>query len=271
MTELKIFKNHFLFLALTTLLFSPVISHADDETLTKWDLAVGESITLPFAQQEVNDRTDENFEKYDESFYSVSEIVLTRLPNRQEEEDLFADDLDKGDKSLGKVILVVDQLLGLGKRIWKVVEAGRPVLSNRFSPTISVIPRNEEGADFTFYAMENWSRPEVRTYSLVYRNLYGMSVIQFTYSVSFQHGGTYEDRGAYITGLDVSARELSVAWGYQFDVVSTLESITNQSRSSDPIAAATVRIDYEVQTVLRRIQSSDRFFVTGKGEYFPLR
>lgn len=174
---------------------------------------------------------------------------------------------EKSEKSLGKVVLVVDQLIGIGKKIWPIIEAGKPVVNTTFSPAISVLPRLEgEPHDVAFYNMANWQTPRQKSYKVDFKNGWGMNVISFTYNVSYQYGGTYKGRGSYLTGVDVSASNISVSWGFDFNASSNLVSIANVGSEDGPVASATVKIQYEASSVMRNIQSAQSFHVTGEGE-----
>jgi|GEM_PF-687861 hypothetical protein len=174
---------------------------------------------------------------------------------------------EKTEKSLGQVIMIVDKLLGLGKKIWPIIEAGKPVLNTTFVPAISVLPKVEnEPHDVAFYNMANWQAPRQRSYQVDFKNGWGIKVISFTYNVSYQYGGSYQGSGLYLTGVDVSASNISVSWGFNFNATSNLVSIANRGTEDDPIASATVKIQYEASSVLRNIQSAQSFHVTGAGD-----
>jgi hypothetical protein len=189
-----------------------------------------------------------------------------------EVEELAEEDLDilneKSEKSLGQVILVVDQLLALGKKIWPIIQAGKPVVTSNFAPTISVLPRvnGATSNEISFYEMENWSAPTQKSYKVSFKNGWGSEVISFVYTVAFQYNGSYQGKGRYITGLDVRASQISVSWGFEFNADSVLVNIANLGTQVSPVASATVRINYTAQSVLRTIQTSESFHVTGTGQ-----
>lgn len=174
---------------------------------------------------------------------------------------------EKSDKDLGSIIMVVDQLIALGQKIWPIIEAGRPVVTTGFAPAISVLPRTDESPDYVaLYLMDSWSAPKQRSYLVEYKNGFGSAVISFTYNVSFQHDGQLEGVGRYLTGINVSASRIQVKWGFNFNATSSLVNITNRGPRADPIAAATVKIDYQAKSFMSEIQSSEAFHVTGDGE-----
>ena len=65
---------------------------------------------------------------------------------------------------LGQVIMTVDRLIAFGKKLWTIVEAGKPISKTDFVP-LHVLPKIE-GDYIPFYEMENWSAPQTRSYKL---------------------------------------------------------------------------------------------------------
>ena len=92
-----------------------------------------------------------------------------------------------------------------------------------------------------------------------------MTVIGFTYTVYFQHSGSFQGAGAYLTGVDVEASDVEVMWGFEFNAASKLVTITNVGSIKDQVATATIKISYAAKSVLKEIRTSESFYVTGKG------
>jgi len=180
--------------------------------------------------------------------------------------------LDKNDvklfNGLGEIVLIVDQLIALGKKVWTVVEAGRPVVTAKFKP-ISVLP-NLAQSDLSFLNMSNWSIPNAQKYEVIYKNVYGVTVINFTFLVTFQHNGAFNGRGQYLTGVNIVPSNISVAWGYKFDCKSELMAISNMGTLENPVAAATIQLDYATFTPIKESRSSIIFHVIGDGRIIKL-
>jgi hypothetical protein len=206
----------------------------------------------------------------DAAYFTIQDIKVTEL--EVSEEELQAAEVSAprfesfGDKDLGTVIMSVEKLLALGQKIWKIVEAGRPVVSTNFTPAVHVLPKTSEDPASSFAQLENWSAPAYKKYRVEYSNLFGVTVIGFTYTVSFQYGGSFQGAGKYLTGVTVAASEISVDWGFNFDAASSLVTISNRGSSANPVAAATIKIDYTAKSVMREIRSSESFHVTGSGQ-----
>lgn len=224
--------------------------------------AVGDVKEIPFQVKEnlVDGAKYEGYLK-DDPYFQVEKVVVTEV----ETQPYIVEEKFTNNKDLGTIIATIDKLIALGTKIYDIVKKGKPVVNMSFAKPVSVLPQTED-PNVAFNSMSSWSLPTAKTYRVEYKNLLGMSVIAFDYTVYFQHGGQYEDKGAYITGLTVRASNVSVSWGFEFNASSSLETITNRGSRSNPIAAATMRINYQASSLLSDIQSSESFFVTGSGE-----
>lgn len=231
-------------------------------------LSAAESKQLSFKQEVIPGATvPQNGDKeYTEDYFVVQKVTVTEIetdPTIQQE--MENELLNRNEKNLGQVIMTIDKLIALGKKLWAIIEAGRPVLTSNQMNAISVLPKTDD-PDFTFSQMEGWSAPKAKTYRVEYTNLFGMKVIAFDYTTLFQYAGKYEGKGSYLTGVSVRASNISVAWGFSFDATSKLVNITNRGSKSNPLAGATLQIDYKASSVMRTISTSESFHVTGKGE-----
>lgn len=221
-----------------------------------------------FSQFEIvpSNLTATKFERLDKDtkdLYStiVSKEVVEVYPRY---EAIFENQAIEKAASAGEIFMTIDKILALGQKIWKIVEAGRPVQSSSFAKPVSIIP-NLSDVNSTFSSMSNWKMPLVKSFKVSYRNGFGSEVISFIYTVVFQYGGKYEGKGAYITGLFVSASNISVSWGFKFDATSEIMSIANQGSVDSPVASAVVKIAYKVSSPLKAINESDIFYVNGDG------
>lgn len=168
---------------------------------------------------------------------------------------------------IGEVISVVDSLIALGKKVYPIIEAGKPVLSSNL-PVTHVLPKVAEVTDYdlTLGMMENWQFPKTKSYKVIYKNPYGMEVIKFVFTVHFQYGGSYEGKGKYLTGVFVSATDLTVAWGFEFSAATEVMAISNMGSFSHPVAGLSLKLNWSVKTLVMENQSSQVFHVTGDGK-----
>jgi hypothetical protein len=166
--------------------------------------------------------------------------------------------------NIGSVIALGRDLVALGEEVYNLVEKGKPTVKTNTAP-ISVLPR-VAGQPVDIFDTENWTAPVKRTYEIKYDNLYGVTIVHFKFSVMYSHGGTYNGVGAYLTSVQVVPEYVKVLWGWNFDATMRLGGIQNQGTSVNPVAGATVMIQYTTSSLLENIQRTTSFFVTGKGE-----
>lgn len=169
---------------------------------------------------------------------------------------------------LDEIAMYLDGLIAIGKKIWPIIDAGRPVINTTgIIPSISILPKLEgtepSGA---FFEMANWSAPKAESYRVSYKNKFGSEVIGFTYTVYFQFEGDHNGIGKYITNLKVQASEVYAAWGFNFNATSELIGIANVGSKEDPIASAIIQISYTAKGLINEMRNSQSFYVDGQGE-----
>lgn len=165
---------------------------------------------------------------------------------------------------LNGVIMVVDKLIAIGQKIIPTIEKGKAVVTNSPMSAVSVLPR-VDAATGVALEMGGWSLPKTQHFKVNYENGYGMTVVSFVYSVTFQHSGKYKGTGAYLTGIRASARSINVVWGFDVDASSQLIQISNIGTEESVVAGATIEMAYTVKNWTRQITHYKSFFVSGKG------
>jgi hypothetical protein len=201
-------------------------------------------------------------------YYQIESMEVQALPfDDQELADLEQDNLVMNRevlKSLPQVIATVDGLIALGKKIWPIIEAGRPVSNARFN-TVDVIPQGT-----TAMEMEGWQAPKGLRWRVSYKNFYGVEVIGFTYAVLFQYAGSKDGRGRYLTGVFVEASDVTVSWGFDFNATSEAITIANVGTKANPVASLMLRINYQAKSVFRDITNQKTVYLTGTGQISEL-
>ncbi|MGK5084718.1 hypothetical protein WDW37_15600 [Bdellovibrionota bacterium FG-1] len=161
-----------------------------------------------------------------------------------------------------ETLVVIDQIINLGKKIWEVVSANQPVV-NIQTDSANAVPQGVTGWE----ALEGWQAPMARTYHVQYENLLGMTVVEASFRVLFTPGGNYHGKGLYLTHVVVIPSSLTVAWGYKFGLVASVPSITNAGTSANPIAAAEVLLNWKVDTAVKHDERTISFYVRGDGVF----
>ena len=166
-----------------------------------------------------------------------------------------------------EIAMYLDGLIAIGKKIWPIVEAGRPVITtNGLIPSLSVLPNIEgNGTKAELYKMAGWSVPKVVSYRVSFKNYFNSEVIGFTYSVFFQYGGSYQGNGKYLTSLKVQASKVYAAWGFDFDAKSELINVANVGSIDNPVASAIIQISYAAKGKLNESRNAQSFYVDGNG------
>jgi hypothetical protein len=192
----------------------------------------------------------------------ISHYEITEIPVNKSETTALNPQKD----ILQEVVYVVDTLIAVGKKIYEVVDAGRPVVNAKFN-NISVLPKGESGEFVNaFYDMEGWSAPAHKKYKISFKNIYGIEVVSFVYGVSMQYGGKYNGAGSYILGANIYPDQLDVFWGFNFDASVETVSISNTSSLSDPVATVQLRLDGKVASPIVESKFSHVFYLTGDGK-----
>lgn len=167
--------------------------------------------------------------------------------------------------SVAGVIMATKQLIALGKEIYKIIKAGRPVVTMTSEP-IQILPRDEQGNTIAAMELAGWRAPRVQKYRVKTKNYLGMTPASFDFMLIYSYGGSYRGAGAYITGAQIKPTAVDVKWGYKLDASFKVQSIMNQGTDAKPIAGAVLMIDYRISTVLQDRSDNKTFFVNGLGQ-----
>lgn len=203
---------------------------------------------------------------FDEKYYQIvsTEMRETTLKHIPSDEGTPHTPND----TLGQVIQVTDKLIALGEKVYKIVEKGRPVNNTTFAP-ISVLPK-VDGKVVDVMSTEQWQTPVKHSYEVIYKNLYGIEVIKFRYTVIYSYGGSYDGKGKYLTDVQIVPEEVSVSWGFQFNASMKLVGLTNKGTKLNPVAAATLSMEHTAKSVLTTHTKIHTVYVTGAGEFKSL-
>lgn len=206
--------------------------------------------------------TSVTFEEVPSIYDAPVHNYVTRLDTQYELPDLAGD--------LKSVIAIIDDLIAIGKKIWPIIDKNRPVITTDLKSMISVLPRLE-GNRVEMDLMENWSMPVAKSYRLALKNGFNSDVIAFTYTVIFQHSGTHDGKGKYLTSVKILANEIYASWGFNFDAKSEMINIANVGSKANPVASAIFQVNYKGKGLLNEIQGAHTFYVDGNGGFQVLK
>ena len=159
---------------------------------------------------------------------------------------------------LDTINVVVDQIINIGKKIWNIVEAGKPVVDLKMD-TANALPMGVT----CWSDMSGWSMPNSKVYNVEYTNGFGMSVVNFAYRVTFTAKGSVNGVGQYITNATFMPANVHVAWGYSFAASAEVPSVFNQGTKESPLAGMQMNMKWNVSTVVVNNTQSESYFVSG--------
>ena len=208
-----------------------------------------------------------NYNPYQDPYYEIREVTVEKIEDSEglEGPETITLTERKSSNSIGEVIAIGREIIAFGKEIYQIVEAGRPVVKTNYSP-ISVLPYNQtRGKEISPMNLSRWKGPRSVKYKVTYTNGFGMDVVTFTYNINMSYGGSYNNKGYYITNAQIVPEYVSVAWGYSFNASMKLVGITNKGTQDFPIAGATLSLSYEVSTIIQEDRNNLTFFLSGDG------
>lgn len=162
--------------------------------------------------------------------------------------------------------IMIDQIVNIGQKVWDIVEKGRPVASAKMKAA-SAMPKGVKN----WAQMSGWKTPNSKSFRIVYKNKYGVEVVDFTYRVLFTYGGGFKGVGKYVTGAMIIPADLTVLWGWNFSSNVVIPTIVNVGTSEDPVAGIQMDVYWKVETVLFNHQRRNSYFVNGLGALVTLK
>ena len=201
---------------------------------------------------------------HENPYFQIAQIKVTEV---QTQVPFYIEDISvTNNKNIQTAVMIVDGLLAIGKKVWPIIEANKPVINVDNKMSLSVVPKiaDTPNSDIPFL-LTNWSIPKKKSFRVSYLNGFGSEVIGFTYSILYQHGGKHNDFGQYLTGVNVIVDKVNVSWGFNFSAKTSLMSIVNHGSKKDPVAGASFKISYIAKSILKEIRAEDGFHIQGNG------
>lgn len=157
--------------------------------------------------------------------------------------------------------LSLDFIVNTGKKIWSLVEAGKPVVSVA-SQVAHAMPQGVT----CWQDLTGWMPPHSYSYRISYENKYGSKVVDFTYRLSYLYGGQVNGKGRYLAQVSIVPANLSVSWGFKFNAESTIPMVYNMGTKENPIAGMRVDIKWSVDSIVTHMEQVHSFGVDGNGQ-----
>jgi hypothetical protein len=201
----------------------------------------------------------------DESSIRITKVGPTVTPS-----DIPAPRIDPaprgGDSGggIGDAIPVLDQIINLGQKIWKIIADNQPVVDVK-TQYATALPKGLNG----WSDLAGWHPPVGTIYELTAKNAYGMQMIHLRYQVLRTYGGSYNGKGKYLTAVTVEPLLVEVGWGYHFSLDASVPdtSVVNVGTAADPVAGMMATLNWHISTVIKSSQGQGEYFLQGDGAY----
>ena len=154
-----------------------------------------------------------------------------------------------------------NEVIKMGEALWQIVAANKPVVSIQ-TPLVHVLPAGAE----CWMDLQGWEGPKVAKYDVVYKNMYGMKVINTSFRVVYYAKGNFDGRGSFISNATVLAGQVDVMWGFNFAAAVESGSVMNVGTSAQPVAGLPLTLKWQTKNVLKDSQGSVVLFLTGDGK-----
>lgn len=169
------------------------------------------------------------------------------------------------ESGIGDAVPVLDSIINLGLKIWKIIDDNKPVVDVKSPPYASALPEGIKN----WTQMTGWQRPKGTIYELSAKNAYGIQVIKLRYQVLRTSGGSYKGVGKYLTAVTVKPLLVEVAWGYHFNLDASVPdtSLVNAGTAEAPVAGMTAELNWRISTAIKDSQGTGLYYLQGDGVY----
>jgi len=168
-----------------------------------------------------------------------------------------------GDDGSGQdPLVIIDQIINLGQKIWAIIEANKPVV-NIQTQYGTATPQG-----ITHWSqLAGWKPPEGTVYGFYAKNAYGTTVINVRYQVLRTCGGNYNGKGKYLTAVTIEPLNVDVLWGYKFNLGVEIpdSSIANAGTAEDPLAAMQPLVKWTIATAIKESNGRSLYYLRGDG------
>ncbi len=158
--------------------------------------------------------------------------------------------------------IAVDVITNIGRRVWELVSFGKPVAWVS-SSVAHGLPKGIK----CWSELEGWSWPQSKVYNVLYKNKLGGNAIDYTYRISYIHGGNIEGVGQYLSNVQIVPMNLKVGWGYTFNSRAEVPMVFNVGSKKDPIAAMQVNVRWKVESLVMNSEQSHMFNIGGNNVF----
>jgi len=152
----------------------------------------------------------------------------------------------------------IDKLIEIGKKIWDIIKAGKPVVDYK-NDWAGAVPKGVDWMD-----LEGFKDMSYGPFGWVFKNAFGVANVKFSWHFAYSCKGSYNGHGAFLLNVGTAIEEIYAAWGYTVNVKATVDANpTNYGTKIDPIAGLAVEVTMDVKTVLQSFTERCRVSIHG--------
>lgn len=149
-----------------------------------------------------------------------------------------------------------------GAQAWNIVNGGQA--SSHLNHTYaSALPGWGNWHNIT-----GWRGPKKVVYEMSCKNLYGMTVLDVQYEVSFFYGGhDQEGKGLYISNFTAKATKFSIKWGFKYYMDIRISDPMNVGTPDNPLAYMQADVNWSFSSPLKTTRGFQTYAVRGDGMF----
>jgi hypothetical protein len=182
---------------------------------------------------------------------------MARAKSQTDEMNVKGEDGGLGD-DLDAANVILDKVINLGKKVWKVIADNQPVLNLKFD-FANALPKGVTSAS----DLAGFSDLQFKSFVYSGVNGFGAEVFKVQYTVVYQFGGAFSGKGSYIAAASVVPQDVSVLWGYDLGMDVQNVAVSNIGTSESPVAGLTLMAHIKVSTVLKKTEVNEIFAIRG--------
>ncbi len=270
----QVFRNVFAAAATALVIAAPAHAQALGSSMSMSEIAAQDPSFFEIKSDETRELAEGEFAREPNDFMPMSLLAgpgdpptkpgQTKPSSSQQAGEIIRQVIGnpKSGTPLDEVEVIIDQIIRIGSKIYKIVEAGKPVYNYTTCRT-DVVPQGITN----WMQLSNWQTPISKRYERTIKNAYNMTVVYLRYRIEYTPGGSYNGKGRFLQAVTILPESVYVAWGYNMDVTVSVPSVTNAGSSTSPIAAAQLLIDSKVSNIINTSQNTESYYVRGDGMF----
>jgi hypothetical protein len=143
-------------------------------------------------------------------------------------------------------LVLIEQIVNLGERIWKFVADNKPVINVKRNYA-NALPKGVRSSE----DLDGWSPLQYRSYRMNGKNGFGNQVYDVTYTLVHRFQGNYDGQGNYIENATVLPHKVEALWGYGVEVGVDNVGAVNVGTKASPIGGLTMELYFKVGTIIK--------------------